>query len=244
MVRVSVHKGDASLHKQLKMLTFHKRIPHMKTILALMLACLTVSAFGQKTIKLNAYGAYVFDDKFDTYYTSNQYIEGKIKGGFQWGAGLEVGLQEDYGIELLYYRQDTELPVTYDGFGGGLSSRTVDLGINYIMLGGMRYLNTANEKIQPYGGLLAGMVIFENKNPKPEEEDSYVKFAWGLRLGVNIWATEKVAVKLQAQLLSAVQGAGGGLYLGTGGAGAGVTTYSTIYQFGLGGGLCFKLGAQ
>jgi opacity protein-like surface antigen len=216
----------------------------MKTIFTFVLACLCVSAFGQGKIKLNAYGAYVFDDKFDTYYTSNQYVEGKIKGGFQWGAGLEFALHEDYGLELVYYRQDTELPITYDGFGSGLSSRTVDLGINYIMAGGMRYMNTTNEKIQPYGGLLAGMVIFENKSPQGEEEDSYVKFAWGLRLGVNIWATEKVALKLQAQLLSAVQGAGGGLYLGTGGAGAGVTTYSTIYQFGLGGGLCFKLGAQ
>ena len=216
----------------------------MKTIFTFVLACLCVSAFGQGKIKLNAYGAYVFDDKFDTYYTSNQYIEGTIKGGFQWGAGLEFALHDDYGLELVYYRQDTDLPITYDGFGSGLGSSTVDLGINYIMAGGKRYMNTMNEKIQPYGGLLAGMVIFENKEPQGDEDDSYVKFAWGLRLGVNIWATEKVAVKLQAQLLSAVQGAGGGLYLGTGGAGAGVSTYSTIYQFGLGGGLCFKLGAQ
>ena len=209
-----------------------------------MLACLSVSAFGQGKIKLNAYGAYVFDDKFDTYYTSNQYIEGKIKGGFQWGAGLEYALHDDYGIELVYYRQDTEVPITYDGFGGGLTNSTVELGVNYIMLGGMRYLNTANEKVQPYGGLLAGMVIFENKSPQGSQEDSYTKFAWGLRLGVNIWASERVALKLQAQLLSAVQGAGGGLYIGTGGAGAGVSTYSTIYQFGLGGGLSFKIGAQ
>jgi hypothetical protein len=138
----------------------------MKTIFALVLACITVSAFGQKTIKLNAYGAYVFDDKFDTYYTSAQYIEGKIKGGFQWGAGLEIGLHDDYGLELLYFRQDTDMPITYDGFGGGLNNRTVDLGVNYIMLGGVRYANIPNEKIQPYGGLMAGMAIFENKNPQ------------------------------------------------------------------------------
>jgi opacity protein-like surface antigen len=215
----------------------------MKTIFAVVLACLSVSAFGQGKIKLNAYGAYVFDDKFDTYYTSNQYIEGKIKGGLQWGAGLEYALHDDYGIELVYYRQDTDLPILYD-YGLGSGDRNIELGINYIMLGGMRYMNTGNDKLQPYGGLLAGAVIFENKEPQGTEENSYVKFAWGLRLGVNIWATEKVALKLQAQLLSAVQGAGGGLYLGTGGAGAGVSTYSTIYQFGLGGGLCFKLGSE
>ncbi|HTE31932.1 MAG TPA: hypothetical protein VK666_16235, partial [Chryseolinea sp.] len=74
------------------------------------------------------------------------------------------------------------------------------------------------------------------------EESSYLKFGWGARLGANVWMTEKVALMLQAQLLSAVQGFGGGLYLGTGGAGAGVSTYSTLYQFGLVGGLCVKLG--
>jgi hypothetical protein len=47
---------------------------------------------------------------------------------------------------------------------------------------------------------------------------------------------------LQAQLQSAVQAFGGGLFVGTGGVGAGVNSYSTIMQFGLGGGLVFKFG--
>jgi hypothetical protein len=57
-----------------------------------------------------------------------------------------------------------------------------------------------------------------------------------------VWAGEKFGIKLQAQLTSVSQGAGGGLYFGTGGAGVGLSTYSSIYQFGLGGGLTFKLG--
>jgi hypothetical protein len=199
--------------------------------------------FGQPKIRLNGYSAYVFDNSFDTYYTSNQYLRGKIKGGFQWGAGLEFLPNDDFGIEVLYYRQDTKAPISYD-YGFGLAEREVDLGVNYIMAGGVRYMNNAGGKLQPYGGLLLGAAIFENKEPQGDEEDSYVKFAWGARLGVNIWATEKVGLKLQAQLLSAVQGFGGGLYLGTGGAGAGVSTYSTLYQFVIGGGLSFKIGAN
>ena len=70
------------------------------------------------------------------------------------------------------------------------------------------------------------------------------KFAWGFRLGGNIWASPKIALKIQAQIMSATQAAGGGFYFGTGGAGAGVSTYSSIYQFGLGGGLCFALGTD
>ena len=72
---------------------------------------LATAAYAQKPVMLNAYGAYVFDDKFDTYYSSNEYIEGKIKGGFQWGVGLEVKVRDDYGAELLYFRQDTQAPI-------------------------------------------------------------------------------------------------------------------------------------
>lgn len=212
-----------------------------KTILLSTVIISAITSFGQlQGIRLNGYSAYVFDNSFDTYYTSNEYMRGKIKGGFQWGAGLEFLPSEDYGIELVYYRQDTKAPITYN-YSNGQGDREVDLGINYIMAGGVRYLNSARGKLQPYGGLLLGAVIFSNKNPQGNEEESYVKFGWGARLGINIWATEKVGLKLQTQLLSAVQGFGGGLSFGTGGAGAGVSTYSTLMQFGLGGGLCVKI---
>jgi hypothetical protein len=206
-----------------------------KLFYTLLLLQISLAGFAQK-VMLNGYGAYVFDDKFDTYYSSTEYVEGKIKGGFMWGAGLEFKIREDYGAELSYYRLDTQAPVrTY------VRNRTIDLGVNYIMLGGVRYLTISNEKIQPYGGLLLGMAIFNNKNPQNTEQSSATKFAWGARLGTNIWFSERVGLKLQAYVLSAVQGAGGGLYLGTGGAGAGVSTYSTLYQFGLGGGIVVKV---
>ena len=82
------------------------------------------------------------------------------------------------------------------------------------------------------------------ENPDNDNDNSATKFAWGFRLGANIWASEKMAIKLQGQLISAVQGAGGGLYFGTGGASAGVSTYSSMLQFGLGGGLTFALGGS
>jgi len=213
-----------------------------KIILFALIIASAITTYGQlHGIRLNGYSAYAFDNSFDTYYTSSQYMRGKIKGGFQWGVGLEFLPNEDYGIEILYYRQDTEAPISY-GYNSLFGEREVDLGVNYIMAGGVRYLNTGGGKLQPYGGLLLGAVIFDNKKPEGTEVSSYGKFGWGIRLGVNIWATEKVALKLQTQLLCAVQGFGGGLSLGTGGAGAGISTYSTLYQFVLGGGLSCKIG--
>lgn len=220
-----------------------------KKFLLLMLAgCLVYTGYSQN-VRLNAYGAYVFDDKVDSYYSNTSYFNGTVRGGFLWGAGLEYRVHQYYGIELLYQRLDTHAPMEYydpnGGIGGNgaVKNTTFDLGVNYIMVGGARSFH-ANDKVEPYGGFMLGMAIIDAKNPEKGTSASATKFAWGLRLGTNIWTSGRVGIKLQTQLLSVPQGAGGALYFGTGGAGAGVSTYSTVLQFVLGGGLTFKLGQQ
>ena len=64
-------------------------------------------------VLLKGYGLYVFDDKFDARFSSNRYYEGKIKGGLQWGAGIEYRPNAQVGLELMYLRQDTNAPTTY-----------------------------------------------------------------------------------------------------------------------------------
>jgi len=211
-----------------------------KIIFFLFLALLSWGSV-QAQLRLNGYASYLFDDSFDNRYTSTSYLTGRINGGFQWGVGLTYMLQQDYGLELMYYRQDTDGPVNY--YRNGPVSDVLDVGINYIMLGGVRYLQV-HPVFEPYGGLMAGMVIYSNKNPEINEPGSITKFAWGLRLGSNIWLSEQIGLKVQTHLFSAVQGIGGSFYLGTGGSGAGINAYSTLFQFGLGGGLTIKLGEQ
>ena len=211
----------------------------MKKLLFLILLISSSYAILQaQGLRLNGYINYTFDDKFDTYYSNTSYFRGTIKGSMQWGAGLEYLVSPDYGIELMYYRQDTEVPISY--YNIGPIDDVLEIGINYIMIGGVRYL-AANPTFEGYGGLMLGMAIYDNKKPLPGEPTSATKFAWGVRLGANIWATERVGLKLQAHLLSAVQAFGGGFYFGTGGVGTGVSTYSTLLQFSLGGGLVIKL---
>jgi hypothetical protein len=215
----------------------------MKKLLCalLLLATIQTASAQGKDIRLNGYGAYVFDDQIDTYYSGNYYYSGKISGGARWGAGIEFMLKEAYGLELSYLRQDTKVPIDYY-VGQGNERREFDVAMNWIMLGGMRYLKK-NPKVEPYGGGQLGVVIIDVSNPlEGGGSNSATKFAWGLRLGTVIWAAEKLGIRLQADLMSGVQAVGGGLYFGTGGAGAGISTYSSLLQFGLGGGLALKLG--
>jgi len=211
-----------------------------RILLAIVISTCFASVNYAQGLRLNGYAGYVFDDSFDTYYSSNSYLRGKIKGGLQWGLGLEYMVQPEYGIELMYFRQDTEAPVSY--YYNGDLDRVIQLGVNYIMLGGVRYM-PLNDVIEGYGGFMAGVSIYDNKEPLTSEPHSVTKFAWGLRLGANIWVSERFGLKVQTQLLSSVQAFGGGFYFGSGGGGAGVTGYSTLWQFGLGGGVVIKVGS-
>jgi hypothetical protein len=212
----------------------------MKKLLSLCSIVLLAFMVQAQEFRLNVYGNYVFDDQVDSYYSTTSYFEGKIKGGFLWGGGLEYKPSKYSGIELSYMRLDTEAPMNYFNYNTNRpDNATFDLAINYIMLGGNGY-KPVSDKVELFSGFQAGMAIFNVENPKNGNSDNATKFAWGIKIGSNIMASDKVGIKLQAGLLSSVQSVGGGLYFGTGGAGAGVSTYSSMLQFYLGGGLVFR----
>ncbi len=208
----------------------------MKKIIFAVLVFISMDAAAQ--IRLHANANYVFDDKVDSYYSTDAYFNGKLKGGFQWGAALEYLLNPNYGLELSYYRQDTK--ANLNTFRYPVQKHDFDVSINYILLSGSRYIRKPGSKVEGFGGMGLGVGFIDAKDPDTDVSNSSTAFAWQLRGGAIIWGSEKIGIKLQAQLQSSVQSVGGGVYFGTGGAGAGVSTYSSLLQFGLGGGLVFN----
>ena len=122
-------------------------------------------AYAQGGININLYGGYVFDDKFDSYYSSSYYYEGKIKGGFQWGVGVEYMVQPEYGIELFYLRQDTNAPTNVNGGVFIGDTRDFDMAMNYIMLAPTKHFLSSNEKVEGFASLMGGMVIADASDP-------------------------------------------------------------------------------
>lgn len=223
----------------------------MKKLFTIVLLLAGVYAFGQRpqsssaanagpSVRLNGYAIYAFaDNHVESGYYSNTYWEGSISDGFQYGGGIEVLPIPTTGIEISYMRLDSKVNLYYyDGLSG--TNLPFNLAHNYIFIGGNQYLKV-NPKIEPYGGFQLGMGIYTAENPTTHNSGTETKFAWGVKAGLNIWLSEKVGIKMQTQLLSAVQAIGGGIYFGTGGAGAAVSGFSTYYQFNLGGGLVFKI---
>ncbi|PZX51926.1 outer membrane beta-barrel protein [Algoriphagus chordae] len=194
-------------------------------------------------LRINTYAGYVFKDRVDSYYSNSSYFDGQIQDGLRWGAGIEYHIPNRGAIEIQYLRQDTNAPTRYqDGgiFNGQIQNTDFDVAINWLMLNGTRYF-PINDLIEPFGGMGIGMGIFNIGNPDTGKDNTGTKFAWNIRGGSNFWVADNIAIRLQASLFSATQAFGGGLYFGTGGYGGGLSSYSSMYQFGLEGGLVFRL---
>jgi opacity protein-like surface antigen len=217
----------------------------MKIILIVLLFCtIQVNAQKQPEFRVNLYGSYVFDDRVDSYYSNTSYYDGTVKAGLLWGLGVEYMLIPTMGVELTYLREDTKAPTTYyddNVVGNNIKTKDFDLGINYLLLGTTKYFPW-KPAVEPFFGIQLGVGFIKAGDPTTDEERNVTKFAWTIKTGTDIWASEKVGIKLQAGLTSLAQGAGGGIYFGTGGVSPGLSTYSSIYQFSLGGGVVFKLG--
>lgn len=216
----------------------------LKLFFSLILFVGIINSLQAQSVKLNLYSGYNFDDEIEAITNNNNYFRGTIKGGYQWGIGIEYTLKQTYGLELSYYRQDTDFPVDYSTSQLGTTNRTFGLGTNFIMLGGNKYVLIPRSMVMPYGGLMLGMAILNNKDPLPGAETSTTKFSWGARAGLYLKFSKNVGLKIQGQMLSAVQSVNGGLYLGTGGAGAGLSSESSMYQFGVGGSLVIEFGGS
>jgi hypothetical protein len=188
------------------------------------LCCLLTTA---QTLSVTGYGGYTFQDKVSF---SNAY--GYVTDGGHWGVSAEGISRSGNGAEILYQQQNTRTPMYYYNSPGEQINKDADQAtVSYIMLNGIRYL--PRQKIQPYGGLGLGIAILSSKS-----YSSQTKFAWDAKIGAKLKASSRLGIKLQAQLYSIVQAAGGDFYAGTGGSGFSANSYSSIYQFGFSGGIC------
>jgi hypothetical protein len=213
-----------------------------KVMFSALLMTIAFVTFGQKGARLNFYSAYVFDDGFDVVSDANTYYNGTVKGGFQWGGGLEYLFNPQSSAEILYLHRTTTVPANFKfGSASPTKTETFDLKHDFIMLSGDGHFAKHGSKAEGYAGLMAGVLISNLEAPSLGKSSNNTNFAWGGRLGGNIWFTPKLGLKLQAMILSASRATGGDYYWSWYGP-IYLTEYSTLWQFSLGGGLALKLG--
>jgi hypothetical protein len=213
----------------------------MKKIFLLLVLAGTMTTMMAQHARLNFYAAYTFDDGFDVVNDANTFYNGTVKGGVQWGAGLEYLFNKQSSAELLWLHRSTTVPANFKfGSNTQLRSETFDLKHDFIMLSGDGHFGNGG-KAEGYAGVMGGVLISHLEAPSVGKSSSNTNFAWGGRVGTNIWFSPKLGLKLQALILSASRATGGDYYWSWYGP-IYLTEYSTLWQFSLGGGLTFKLG--
>ena len=204
-----------------------RRLIFLSTVLFLAIG---LKAQEPKSLSLNLYGGYNFKDKvnFDASY-------GYINEAFQYGAGLEYFPSRNKSFELRWLGMGTEFP--FHGPSGNQLNIGKDNGsINYILIGGNSYFGSdPKAKALPYLGAGLGVGILALKDGNSETH-----FAWDAKLGVKIKTASAVSVNLHAYVQSIIAAVGYDYYYYPGWGTTAFTDYASIFQFGLGGAICFN----
>jgi hypothetical protein len=200
----------------------------MKSYTLALLLLATGNFVEAQKIWLTPFAGYTFRENI----TFSSGSSAEIADGAHYGFLLEYMVKPKVGIELAYQRQDTK--ATSQNF---ISIEPTKLAIQYTTIGFLRH-HYFTERINGYAGLNLGIATSSNK----DLNTNYSRLAAGFRLGCILKPSRKISLRIQGQVLSVVQGFNAGLYAGTGGAGAGVSTYSTIFQWGLAVGIGIGIG--
>jgi opacity protein-like surface antigen len=186
----------------------------------------TASQAQTGSLSANLYGGYTFKDKvnFDAAYT-------EVQDGFQWGVGLEYYTSSRTSIELKYLRMDTRFPL-YSPQGVQVNTGNDNGNLQYILVGGNQYFPKSGSKLTPFIGGSLGVGIVGG------EADNATKFGWDARAGVKFNTESVVSFKLQAYIQSIISTFGSDYWVTSSGVFV-VPDYATIFQFGLGGAVCF-----
>jgi hypothetical protein len=208
----------------------------MRKIILILPAILFLSAgaFAQTSVELIPTAGYTFANRTDFY---NTY--GRIADGLSLGGSIKFNVNRSFGIEVLYSHMNTTSGQYYYG-PDHIPIDQGNLQLDYIMAGPVESFNIPNSTVRPFIGALLGAAILT-----PDASSGYssdTRFAVGFQLGTNIYVSPRVGIQLKAQLLSPVDAAGGNFFVSNYGGGAGIDTYSSIYQFSLSGGLIIGLG--
>jgi hypothetical protein len=166
-----------------------------------------------------------------------------IDGATAYGGTIDYSVRPGYGVELFYAYIPTHTRFTSFVPGVPSSSDKADLGEHWIQIGGN--VGRPMGRIEPYGVLTAGIVIFHPSSIRFQDGTSYsaqdtVRFAFTAGLGLKVWLTDNIGLRFEARALVPVFFSGGGFWVGTGGASVGLSGGIPFAQFDFTGGISFR----
>ena len=159
-----------------------------------------------------------------------------IKDSEAFGLYLDIDMPMRPGaqLELAWTHQNSRLDIRR--FATGIRETLFNMTTDYFQIGVLYGMPKGN--MVPFGLVAFGATMF---NPKDVKLSTEWRFSATLGLGVKIFLSERIGIRVDGRLLMPFQWGGGGLWCGTGGCSIGLGATSAILQGNVGGGLILRL---
>lgn len=185
---------------------------------------------GQQSLEINGFAGFTGRNSFS--------IDGGsalIENGQVFGGSVKYYFQPEFGAELFYSRQMTILSA--NSSIDNLLMRE-DGTVSYWMIGISPELMSSSDKFSYDMAFRLGGVTFATI---AEGFDRSMNLATSLGGGIRYHLTDQLGVKLSANLFLPIFGPGATLWFGSGGVGAGATTWSPVLQLNANAGIFYRL---
>lgn len=201
------------------------------TILAVLL--LTTTILFAQSIEFTPLAGYTFSGDIEGYYGTYD-----LKNAFLYGARLDVEIDHLSFFELSVRRNDPTL--SYSTNSSGIADEETGTGTAHYMVGYLREFQDG--PIRPYGVISLGTSRYWEKG---DSDLRHWFFSTEFGVGVKMFISDIVGLRLQASVTTPWDFAGGGMYWGVGGGGAGGSANLTfgipIAHWDLSGGIIIKI---
>lgn len=201
-----------------------------KLLLALIISFLSLSQIMAQGVEITPFTGYTFQAGFN--------ISGGrafLRDGQNWGGMLGFSVNDFTEVELGYSYQGTSAVARSVNL-----QENIDIAaqVHYATLGVNRLFPTSDKMTFFAGAKMGtGTLAFPNG-----ESRNFTRFSAGFQGGMKYYASDRVGIRLQANLMMPILAVGTSLWWSPGaGTSVGLSGWSPIAQFGFTGGLVFRL---
>lgn len=206
-----------------------------KKINICLIAAFAVVVFSSNTLaQAEIFGFGGYEVASDVQVTQGQL---NIYSNPNYGAGIAFEVQRGIQAEVFWIGQQT--PMELKSYTG-LTQPLFDVGIHYFQAGAVyEFRQTKAQKAFPFTSFSLGATLF---SPVDSDFSEEWRFSITFGGGGKIYLSDKVGLRLQARLLLPINFNSVGMWCGSGGCSAGVSSWATLLQADFTGGIFIKLG--
>ncbi len=161
----------------------------------------------------------------------------QVKDVPNYGLSVDIPMRRGIQLELLWISEQTEVKLKEYPLGN--IKNLFDMNVHYFQVGAV--FDMGRGKARPFGAFTVGATLFDAKDATRSDE-WLASMTFGV--GGKFDLSKSFGIRLQGRILVPLIFSGGGLWVGTGGVGVGVGSWTPFVQFDITAGVYITIGGK